>query len=297
MTDSSLAAFTARCQARVETALNRCLPSIDGQPGQLHAAMRYAVLGGGKRIRPTLVYATAEAIGVAPDTVDAPACAVELIHAYSLIHDDLPAMDDDDLRRGRPTCHRAFDEATAILAGDALQTLAFEILVNNDQVPTSARLAMVASLTQASGHRGMVGGQALDLAAAGRGLDREQLETIHRQKTGALIRAAVRMATQADPNLDPAIADRLERYAVCLGLAFQVRDDILDIEGETAVIGKTQGKDRDQAKATYPALLGLDGAKRAAEELVAEALACVADRPAAADPLRQLAHYIVHRDH
>lgn len=277
--------------------MERCLPKPEIQPGSLHAAMRYAVLGGGKRIRPTLVYAAAQAIGLSPERVNAPACAVELIHAYSLIHDDLPAMDDDDLRRGRPTCHRAFDEATAILAGDALQTLAFQVLVTDESLPPLARLAMVETLARASGSRGMVGGQAMDLAAEGQELDRVSLESIHIHKTGALIRAGVQMAAQSPPDLAPQIAQQLDHYAKCLGLAFQIRDDILDIEGETAVIGKTQGKDRDQGKATYPALLGLAGAKEAAESLIQDALGSLdgLDSEAAA-PLRWLAEYIRDRD-
>ncbi|AGA90554.1 geranylgeranyl pyrophosphate synthase [Thioflavicoccus mobilis 8321] len=298
MTDSPLATFTAQCQARVEAALDRCLPKAEIQPGQLHAAMRYAALGGGKRIRPILAYAAAQAIGLAPERVNAPACAVELIHAYSLIHDDLPAMDDDDLRRGRLTCHKAFDEATAILAGDALQTLAFQTLTTAEGLSIEARLAMVDTLARAAGSRGMVGGQAMDLAAEGQTLDRVSLESIHIHKTGALIRAAVQMATQALPGLDPEIAQRLDHYAKCLGLAFQIRDDILDVEGETAVIGKTQGKDQTQAKATYPALLGLAGAKEAAATLIDDAHESLAALdPQATAPLRWLADYMVQRDH
>jgi len=255
------------------------------------------VLNGGKRVRPTLAYAAAQAIGLAPERVNAPACAVELIHAYSLIHDDLPAMDDDDLRRGRPTCHKAFDEATAILAGDALQTLAFQTLANDESLPPAARVAMVATLSQAAGSRGMVGGQALDLAAEGQPLDQPGLEAIHIHKTGALIRAAVKMATQAMPGLDPGTAERLDHYAKCLGLAFQIRDDILDVEGETAVIGKTQGKDESHAKATYPALLGLQGARDAAASLIADALQSLEVFDEDAAPLRWLAHYSVQRDH
>ncbi|MBK1701140.1 (2E,6E)-farnesyl diphosphate synthase [Thiococcus pfennigii] len=298
MTESPLSSFTAQCQARVEAALERCLPKAEIQPGYLHAAMRYAALGGGKRIRPTLVYATAQAIGLAPERVDAPACAVELIHAYSLVHDDLPAMDDDDLRRGRLTCHKAFDEATAILAGDALQTLAFQTLASAEGLSVESRLAMVDALARASGSRGMVGGQAMDLAAEGQTLDRVSLESIHIHKTGALIRAGVQMATQALPGLDPQVAQRLDHYAKCLGLAFQIRDDILDVEGETAVIGKTQGKDQDQNKATYPALLGLAGAKEAAATLIDDALESLAGLdPQASAPLRWLADYMVQRDH
>jgi len=297
MNDTPLTAFTRDCRARIETALDRRLPKAEIQPKELHAAMRYAVLNGGKRVRPTLVYAAAQTLGLESETVDAPACAVELIHAYSLIHDDLPAMDDDDLRRGRPTCHKAFDEATAILAGDALQTLAFQTIAADQALPAPARIAMVMTLSQAAGSRGMVGGQALDLAAEGNSLDQAGLEAIHIHKTGALIRASVRMAAQAAPHLEPEAAASLDHYAKCLGLAFQIRDDILDVEGETAVIGKTQGKDESHAKATYPALLGLQGAREAADELVANALRSLEGFDEAAAPLRWLAQYIVQRNH
>ncbi len=259
--------------------------------------MRYAVLGGGKRIRPTLVYAAAEALGLESRQVDAAACAVELIHSYSLIHDDLPAMDDDALRRGRATCHKAFDEATAILAGDALQTLAFQVLASEETLSAEARLTMVDTLARASGSIGMVGGQALDLAAEGQHLDRSGLENIHIRKTGALIGACVRMPTHVLPTPNTDMLDRLDRYATCLGLAFQIRDDVLDVEGETAVIGKTQGKDATQAKATYPSLLGLEGAKEAADSLITDALDSLAGLGPGADPLRWLARYIVQRDH
>ncbi len=298
MADARLEPFLARCQERVEAALERWLPAPGIQPTRLHQAMRYASLGGGKRIRPTLVYATAEAIGLAPASLDAVACAVELIHAYSLIHDDLPAMDDDELRRGRPTCHKAFDEATAILAGDALQTLAFQVLVGDDAVPggAAARLAMLDTLARASGSRGMAGGQALDLEAEGQEIDVAMLENIHIHKTGALIRAGMRMATLAHPDLGAGAADKLDRYAKCLGLAFQIRDDILDVEGETAVIGKTRGKDRIQEKATYPALMGLAEAREAAVGLLQQALGSLSAFDQHADPLRWIAEYMVCRD-
>jgi farnesyl diphosphate synthase len=298
MADAPLEPFLASCQERVEAALERWLPAPGIQPMRLHQAMRYASLGGGKRIRPTLVYATADAIGLAPASLDAVACAVELIHAYSLVHDDLPAMDDDELRRGRPTCHKAFDEATAILAGDALQTLAFQVLAGDDAVPGGAvaRLAMLDTLARASGSRGMAGGQALDLEAEGQRIDVAMLENIHIHKTGALIRAGMRMATQADPDLDADLADKLDRYAKCLGLAFQIRDDILDVEGETAVIGKTRGKDRIQKKATYPALMGLSEAREAAVGLLQQALTSLSAFDQRADPLRWIAEYMVCRD-
>ncbi|MCB2263988.1 MAG: (2E,6E)-farnesyl diphosphate synthase [Candidatus Thiosymbion ectosymbiont of Robbea hypermnestra] len=300
MTDSRLQDFLVECRERVTAALEDLLPEPEIQPEPLHRAMRYAVLGGGKYIRPALTYGAGLAIGLAPQTLNAPACALELIHAYSLIHDDLPAMDDDDLRRGRPTCHKVFGEAMAILAGDALQALAFQLLAADNAVPggAEARLAMSDTLARACGSRGMAGGQALDLSAAASGwkIDLVALENIHIHKTGALIRAGVRMATLARPELDPKSARRLDRYAKCLGLAFQIRDDILDEEGETTVIGKTQGKDRAQGKATYPALLGLTEAREKARILINEALTNLEDFDERADPLRWIAHYIVDRD-
>ena len=296
MTDADLRAFLAQSQQRCQGALERCLPAADLHPARLHSAMRYAALGAGKRIRPTLIYATAAAIGLDLDVVNSAACAVELIHAYSLVHDDLPAMDDDDLRRGRLTCHKAFDEATAILTGDALQTLAFQVLARDETLPPAVRVAMIAALAQASGSRGMAGGQAMDLAAESQPPDLAMLENIHIHKTGALIRAGVRMATLAKPDLAPQVAERLDRYAKCLGLAFQIRDDILDVEGDSAIIGKTSGKDQAQEKATYPALMGLGPAREAAEGLIGEALASLADLGAGAQPLRQVAEYMVQRD-
>ena len=296
MTDADLHAFLGQSQQRCEAALERCLPAADLQPARLHSAMRYAALGAGKRIRPTLIYATAGAIGLAPEVVDSAACAVELIHAYSLVHDDLPAMDDDDLRRGRLTCHKAFDEATAILTGDALQTLAFAVLARDQGLPAEIRVAMIDTLARASGSRGMAGGQAMDLAAESQTPDLAMLENIHIHKTGALIRAGVRMATLACPGLDAQVAERLDRYAKCLGLAFQIRDDILDVEGDSRVIGKTSGKDQAQEKATYPALMGLGPAREAAEILFDEALTSLGDLGPGAEPLRQLAAYMVQRD-
>jgi farnesyl diphosphate synthase len=298
MGDARLEDFLARCVQRVEHALDEWLPPEHIHPTGLHRAMRYAALGGGKRIRPTLTYGAASAIGIAPARMNGAACAVELIHAYSLVHDDLPAMDDDDLRRGRPTCHKAFDEATAILAGDALQTLAFQVLAKDRSLPggAEARLAMISALATAAGSRGMAGGQALDLEGEGRDVDLPMLEHIHIHKTGALIRAAVRIAVLAAPGLEQGLGDRLDRYAKCLGLAFQIRDDILDVVGDTAVIGKTQGKDEAQQKATYPALLGIEGARQAAEDLIAEARRSLAPFDEAAAPLRWIADFMVRRD-
>ena len=286
-------------QTRVEHALDRCLPASSLHPRRLHEAMRYAALGGGKRVRPILVYATGEAVGINAAPLDGPACAVELIHAYSLIHDDLPAMDNDDLRRGNPTCHRAFDDATAILAGDALHSLAFYILTHNPtvQADAQARLAMVEALALAAGSRGMVGGQAIDLAAVGCTLDIAELEDMHIHKTGALIRAAVKLAALSAPELDPDTLHHLDHYAKCVGLAFQIRDDILDVEGDAALLGKRQGADLALNKPTYPALLGLDEAKNRARQLHDEALDSLASLDERADPLRGLSHYIVDRAH
>lgn len=283
--------------ARAERALDHWLPAASDTPQRLHQAMRYSVLGGGKRIRPILVYATGAALGVPVDRLDGPACAVEFIHAYSLIHDDLPAMDNDDLRRGQPTCHRKFDEATAILAGDALQTLAFTVLTDDPAiaVPSATRLHMISALAHASGAKGMCGGQAIDLAAVGRTLTQTELENMHAHKTGALIRCAVQLGAFSAENLDPDSLGNLDQYARCLGLAFQVRDDILDIEGETAVIGKTQGADIARNKPTYPALLGIDGAKRIAQELHEQALTALSRLDARANMLRDLSAYVVQR--
>jgi farnesyl diphosphate synthase len=259
--------------------------------------MRYASLTGGKRVRPSLVYAAGRAIGTDPARLDGPACAVEFIHAYSLVHDDLPAMDDDALRRGQPTCHKAFDEATAILAGDALQTLAFQVLAADEdmQAEPGTRIEMLETLARATGSRGMAGGQALDLACAGVDLDLAQLENIHIHKTGALIRASVRLATLSAQAPEPVAASRLDRYAKCLGLAFQIRDDILDVEGDTAVLGKTSGKDAVQNKATYPALLGLSEAQEKADSLIQEALDSLEPLDERADPLRWIARYTAGR--
>jgi farnesyl diphosphate synthase len=246
-------------RVRVDAALARVLPDPQTSPQRLHAAMQHAVLLGGKRMRPLLVYASGALFQANETTLDAPAAAVELIHAYSLVHDDLPAMDDDALRRGQPTVHIAFDEATAILAGDALQSLAFEMLAEA-QVADSVRVAMLRTLSQAAGVAGMCGGQALDFDATGTKLTLEQLERMHALKTGALIRAAVRMGALCG-NADPADLQRLDTCAAALGLAFQVRDDILDVEGDSATLGKTAGKDAAQDKPTFPALIGLDASR------------------------------------
>jgi farnesyl diphosphate synthase len=255
----------ARRAARLHAALDRMLPDAASIPQRLHDAMRYAVLGEGKRIRPQLVYAAGVACGANEAALDAPAVAVELVHAYSLVHDDLPAMDDDALRRGRATVHIAYDEATAILAGDALQALAFDALVTADG-DAALRVALIATLANASGTAGMCGGQALDLAATGSVQTLVELERMHALKTGALIRAAVRMGALC-ARADDAILQRLDNYAGSLGLAFQIRDDILDVESSSAVLGKTAGKDAVQSKSTYPALLGIEGSRKLLDEL------------------------------
>jgi len=264
------------------------------QPTRLHQAMRYAALGAGKRVRPFLVYSAGTMLGAAETLLDVPAAAVELIHAYSLVHDDLPAMDDDDLRRGRPTCHRAFDEATAILVGDALQTLAFEILTTAPSVDADTRLAMLRTLTQASGSGGMAGGQALDFAATGQNIDLAALEQMHRLKTGALIIASVQLGALA-AHADETTQAQLTRYARAIGLAFQVRDDILDVTADSQTLGKTQGKDASDDKPTYVSLLGLDAAHALSFELRDEAMAALDGLPQP-EMLQQLAHYIVARE-
>ena len=284
-------------QSQVEAALEDRLPSAQTLPMRLHEAMRYAVLGGGKRLRPVLVYATGEALGLDPNGLDGPACAVELIHAYSLVHDDLPCMDDDDLRRGRPTCHKAYDEATAVLVGDALQSLAFRVLAEDtpDHVSAEARLKRVASLSMAAGSRGMVGGQALDLAATGQPLDLPQLEDLHIHKTGALIRASVMLGALCHPEYDHDRMERLDRFAKSIGLAFQIRDDILDVEGTTEALGKTSGSDALLDKATYAGLLGVKEARVHGDELVDRALQSLESFDHRADCLRGLARFTMER--
>jgi farnesyl diphosphate synthase len=281
---------------RAEQALEHCLPSADHSPAELHLAMRYAVLGGGKRLRPLLVYAAAHALGEDGPALDAAACAVELIHAYSLVHDDLPAMDDDALRRGRPTCHVQFGEAMAILAGDALQALAFELLADDGAgaVAPAVRIAMLHTLGRACGAEGMAGGQALDLAAVGRPLSLFELEHMHACKTGALIRASVQLGALAAGAGDGRLK-ALDDYASAVGLAFQVRDDILDVEGESAVIGKTSGKDAAASKPTFPSIIGLDASRARLAELTDAALDALAPWDARAGLLRELARYSANR--
>ena len=293
----SIEALVSQYRARVEQALEQRLPGADIHPGQLHQAMRYAVLSGGKRIRPILVYATGKAVGVEPAVLDGPACAVEFIHAFSLIHDDLPAMDNDDLRHGKPTCHKAFGEAIALLAGDALQALAFQVLAQDPTMTLqpAIRLHLVATLAQAAGSRGMAGGQAIDLAAVGKELTLAELENMHIHKTGALIRASVLMGALSQEALPAASLQQLDHYAKCIGLAFQIRDDILDVTADTRTLGKAQGADALLNKPTYPALLGLEGARNHARTLVDEALASLQAFGPEADVLRWIAAYIVER--
>lgn len=288
-------AFAQECHARVDRALDVLLPPGEDST-RLREAMRYSLFNGGKRVRPTLAYAAALAINSdAPTTLlDRVACALESLHSYSLVHDDLPAMDDDDLRRGKPTCHIAFDEATAILAGDALQTFAFELLSEAEQVDPIIQIALVRELAQASGVRGMVLGQAIDLAAVDKQIDLGHLENMHRHKTGALIRASVSMgATAAGATATQLQA--LDTYAAAIGLAFQVQDDILDVIADTETLGKQQGADIARNKPTYVALLGLDGARAKAQELHQQALAALASFNTNADQLRALSAYIIER--
>ncbi len=284
-------------QARAEEALQARLPGEDSAPARLHAAMRYAALGAGKRIRPVLCYLTGEAVAVAPGRLDGPAAAVEMIHAYSLVHDDLPAMDDDDLRRGRPTTHRAFDEATAILAGDALQVLAFEVLSGDDSMRAepASRVEMIRILAVASGTAGMAGGQSIDLDAVGRHLTVPEVEEMHRRKTGALIAASVMMAAAARPDLPEALRAALQDYSSALGLAFQIVDDILDVEGEAEVVGKPVRADAAAEKPTYPAVAGLVAAKARARALCDQALAALGPFGPEADGLREVTRYILER--
>jgi farnesyl diphosphate synthase len=284
-------------QARIEQQLDIRLPSIKDAPQRLHEALRYSALGGGKRVRPALVYATATALGIPLDHVDGVACAVELIHAYSLVHDDLPAMDNDDLRRGRPTCHKAFDEATAILAGDALQVLAFELLTDGPGLPpsTTIRLKLVSLLARASGTQGMAGGQALDLAATGRRLTLPEVEQVHARKTGALIHASVMMAASCSNAISLPTLQALDDYALAVGLAFQIQDDLLDVEGDPAIIGKATGADLALNKPTYPAVAGLDTSRTRMHQLHTSALDAIHRVGLSNSPLVALSNWLVLR--
>jgi len=285
---------------RVDHHLDRWLPQPSGPEAHLQEAMRYSVIGGGgKRVRPVLVYAAGKALNIEEDQLDACACAVEIIHAYSLIHDDLPAMDDDDLRRGRPTCHKKYDEATAILAGDALQAFAFEILAADSALQTSPsnRIEMIKLLAKASGSVGMAGGQAIDLDAVGKALKLEELENMHLLKTGALIRASVLLGAMCSPNVQASKLEALDTYARYVGLAFQIHDDVLDVTADTETLGKPQGSDEQQNKPTYPSLLGLEGAQQRALELHKRAIQALEVFDESADILRKLSAYIIERGH
>lgn len=292
-----IGAYQASSQARVNAALDTLFSAPSPELARLYEAMRYSVMNGGKRVRPLLAYAACEALGGQAEQANGAACAVELIHAYSLVHDDLPAMDDDDLRRGQPTTHKQFDEACAILAGDGLQSLAFSALLDPalSDCPAQIRLDMVSALALAAGPAGMVGGQAIDLGSVGLKLDQNALEYMHRHKTGALIEASVRLGALASGRSTPEQLQALQVYARAIGLAFQVQDDILDVESDTQTLGKRQGADIARDKPTYPALLGLDAAKVYALELRDQALAALRPFDAAAEPLRDLARYIVER--
>ncbi len=281
--------------ARVNDRLDASLPLATTTPERLHHAMRYAVLNGGKRVRPLLVYAAGECLDIDAGLLDAPAVAIELIHAFSLVHDDLPAMDNDDLRRGKPTVHKQYDEATAILAADALQPLAFSVLANIEGVRPGAAIQLVRLITDACGSTGMTGGQSIDLAAEGKALSAVELEYMYSLKTGALIHAAVVSAGLLHNDLAAADAAALDRFGRDIGIAFQIKDDILDVEGDTDVIGKPAGSDVSLNKATYPAMLGLDASRKRCDELLAEAIAGLDRFGTAAAPLEWLARYIVER--
>jgi geranylgeranyl pyrophosphate synthase len=284
-------------QSRMESALAARLPGADVLPARLHEAMRYSVLGGGKRIRPALLFAAARAVGRTEDEVEGAACAIELIHVYSLVHDDLPAMDDDDLRRGRPTCHKAFDEATAVLVGDALQTLAFQVLTRDPALPASpaTRLRLVELLAEASGSFGMAGGQAIDLSVQGKRLDLAQVEEMHSRKTGALIRVSVMMAAACAPSLDSRVQDALAGFAGPIGLAFQIQDDLLDVLGDVTTLGKATGADSERAKPTYPSVMGIEASQERVRLLHAQALDALAPLGQRADLLRSLANWLLSR--
>ncbi len=282
-------------QARFEDVLHKLLPSTEVAPQYLHQAMRYAVLDGGKRVRPLLVFAAGELVGAGQSRLNIAAAAVEMIHAYSLVHDDMPCMDDDVLRRGKATCHVQYGEATALLVGDSLQTLAFQLLAENSLSDDVMRqLAMIKLLAIASGSRGMAGGQAMDLANVGKALSLQELEMMHIHKTGALIRAAVLLGAQCGDVSEAQLA-KLDHFAKCIGLAFQVVDDVLDSEADTATLGKTAGKDADNDKPTYVTLLGVHDAREMAKTLHGEALASLAEFGDAANRLRELADFIVLR--
>lgn len=295
MPTNELKTWQAQAQAQTELLLARLMPSENQLPQSLHETMRYAALDGGKRLRPLLVLAASELGEAVPDAVEAAMAAIELIHVYSLVHDDMPAMDNDSLRRGRPTCHIRYGEAAALLAGDALQTLAFDLLSRPTALPPQRQLHMLSTLARASGSLGMAGGQAIDLANVGRSITQSELEQMHSLKTGALIRAAAALGGLSCPDLTDNDLQRLDRYAARLGLAFQVIDDVLDCEADTTTLGKTAGKDADNAKPTYVKLMGLSAARQYAETLVAEALETLEPFGSRAAHLRSLAQFVTAR--
>jgi len=292
-------AFAAQLEswrARMEAALAARLPDSTAVPTRLHQAMRYSVLGGGKRVRPMLLFASARTVGLAEE-VEAAACAIELVHVYSLVHDDLPAMDDDDLRRGRPTCHRAYDEATAVLVGDALQPLAFQLLARDPALPAAPtiRLRLIELLAQASGTFGMAGGQAIDLAVQGKQLAIAQVEEMHARKTGALIRASVLMAAACVPSLEARLYEALSGFATPIGLAFQIQDDLLDVLGDPSTLGKATGADRERAKPTHPAVIGIAASQERVRLLHAQAVDALSPFGPRAQLLRSLADWLLTR--
>ncbi|MBU0594662.1 MAG: polyprenyl synthetase family protein [Gammaproteobacteria bacterium] len=296
LANSDFSDWARQRQMHMETVLERVLPSPELAPQRLHQAMRYAVLDGGKRVRPLLAFAAGELTSAATDRVETVAAAVELIHVYSLVHDDLPCMDNDALRRGKPTCHVAFDEATALLVGDSLQCLAFQLVAERTVAHSpSIQLELIRLLALASGSRGMAGGQAIDLESVGKTLTQPELEFMHIHKTGALIRAAVILGAHAGSGLDSSQLDAINHYAKCVGLAFQVMDDILDVEASTATLGKTAGKDAEQNKPTYVSILGLEDARKLAEDLHHNALSALLEFGDKAKRLAQLADFIVQR--
>ena len=286
-------------RVRMEHALAARLPDQSLVPARLHEAMRYSVLGGGKRIRPALLFATARTLGLSEDDVEAAACAIELVHVYSLVHDDLPAMDNDDLRRGRPTCHKAYDEATALLVGDALQSLAFQLLASDPALPASPaiRLRLIDILAQAIGSFGMAGGQAIDLAVQGMRLDIGQVEDMHARKTGAVIHASVLMAAECAPPLDASLHAALTRFASAVGLAFQIQDDLLDVTGDVSTLGKATGADSEREKPTHPAVIGIPASQQRVRLLHSQAINALAPFGDRADSLRSLANWLLSRQY
>ena len=296
---SDLKAFFKTHQTHIDQVLLRYLPDINSTPKILHESMHYSVLNGGKRFRPILVYAVGKTQNINTHLLDACASSIELIHSYSLIHDDLPAMDDDNLRRGKETCHIRYDEATAILAGDAIQAYAFDVLLNHlpDKIPSDTKIEVMKVLAQASGSSGMAGGQAIDLASANKTISLNTLENMHQKKTGALIKACVSMANLCCNITDKSLFEKLENYAHYLGLNFQITDDILDIESDTQMLGKPQGSDIKQNKSTFPSLLGMDKAKQYAQQTHQAALDELQGLPNSYNILRDISFYILNRNH